>query len=119
MSHPTPEHHTPQYFNQGSGPGGAHPRPVYVVRKSVLLSYILWLFLGLFGIHKFYLRAPFTGIFYLILHGLGWLLAPIFVGYFFFALLGLLMFIDLFTIPFRVGLINAAETSRVNNRRRF
>ncbi|WP_082470552.1 MULTISPECIES: TM2 domain-containing protein [Micrococcales] len=114
MSHPQPEHHSPQYINHDGG-----PRPVYVVRKSVLLSYILWFFLGVFGIHKFYLRAPFMGIFYLILHGLGWLLAPILVGYVFFALLGLLMLIDLFTIPVRVGLINAGETARLNNRRRF
>ena len=50
---------------------------------------------------------------------LGWLLAPVLVGYLFFALLGVLMFIDIFTIPFRVGLINAGETARVAGPRRF
>ncbi|MDO4916453.1 MAG: TM2 domain-containing protein [Rothia sp. (in: high G+C Gram-positive bacteria)] len=119
-----PEHYTPQYINNhqrnpfapsyGLGGPGYQSQPTYVIhQKSVLISYLLWFFLGVFGAHKFYLRQPMMGIFYLILHGLGWLTAPIFIGYGFFVLLGLLLFIDLFTMPIRVGLMNSLANRRI------
>jgi hypothetical protein len=43
-------------------------------RKSLGLAYVLWLFLGLFGAHRFYLRAGRTGFWLLALHLGGWLL---------------------------------------------
>lgn len=119
-----PEHYTPQYINNhqrnpfapsyGLGGSGYQAQPTYVIhQKSVLISYLLWFFLGVFGAHKFYLRQPMMGIFYLILHGLGWLTAPIFIGYGFFFILGLLLFIDLFTVPIRVGLMNSLANRRI------
>ncbi len=54
--------------------------------KSVGLTYVLWFFLGLLGLHKFYLGKVVWGLVYLFtagLFGLGW-------------------FIDLFTIPAQV-----------------
>lgn len=114
-----PEHFTPQYINNQRNPfapsyGLNNQQPTVVVKqKSLIIAYILWFFLGLFGIHKFYLRQPLMGIFYLSLHGIGWLTAPIFIGYFFFGLLGLLLLLDIFTMPIRVGLMNSFATRRV------
>jgi len=45
--------------------------------KSLAFAYFLWLFLGVFGAHRFYLGRWFTGFLYLISYGffgLGWLL---------------------------------------------
>lgn len=43
-------------------------------RKSLGLAYLLWFFLGLFGAHRFYLRAGRTGFWLLALHVGGWAL---------------------------------------------
>jgi TM2 domain-containing membrane protein YozV len=44
--------------------------------QSLLLTYVLWLFGGLFGLHKFYLGRPFIGLLYFFTGGLflvGWI----------------------------------------------
>lgn len=60
------------------------PKPDLVVyeasRKSVLVAYLLWFFLGLFGAHRFYTRAGKTGWGLLALHVGGWLLVGL--GYY-------------------------------------
>lgn len=61
--------------------------------KSLLVAYILWLLLGIFGAHKFYLRRPLMGALYFCTAGLiviGWL-------------------IDLFTLPQQVDAYNVAD----------
>ncbi|NLY90683.1 MAG: TM2 domain-containing protein [Firmicutes bacterium] len=84
-------------------------------RKSTLTAYLLWLFLGTLGIHKFYLGKTAWGIVYLLLTVFGWstggagLLLVLTgemeaermatVGLVLLALLGLFLLIDLFTIP--------------------
>ncbi|MEX3611417.1 TM2 domain-containing protein [Rothia sp. LK2588] len=118
-----PEHYTPQYlpnpnqrnpFAPSYGLGATAGRPVYVVhQKSLLISYLLWFFVGVFGGHKLYLRQPFMALLYLTLHGLAWLLMPIGIGLIFAGLLGILMFVDLFTMPIRVGIMNALARPRM------
>jgi len=54
--------------------------------KSLLLSYLLWLVGGLFGLHKFYLGRPIMGLLYFFTGGL------FFVGW----------RVDLFTLPRQV-----------------
>jgi TM2 domain-containing membrane protein YozV len=95
----------------GGGRGAPYPGPpvVNVVGgKSVVLAYVLWLFLGWLGIHKFYLRQPVWGLIYLFLGGLGWTLAGVGVGILFLIPWMLLMFVDVFTMPFRTALVNAS-----------
>jgi TM2 domain-containing membrane protein YozV len=61
--------------------------------KSIGIAYVLWFFLGLLGIHRFYLNRVGTGILWLLtggLLGIGWL-------------------VDLFLIPGMVRRANLEE----------
>lgn len=45
-------------------------------RRSLIIAYLLWFFLGIFGIHRFYLGRPISGVIYFLtggLLGVGWL----------------------------------------------
>jgi hypothetical protein len=70
--------------------------------KSLLLSYVLWFFGGLVGLHKFYLGRPFVGLLYFFTGGLfmlGWL-------------------VDFFTLPRQVRIANLLrqnETDRLSS----
>lgn len=68
-------------------------------RKSVLLAYLIWFFLGLFGVHRLYLGRIVSGLGMLALHGISWVLAFILIGYIGFAFLGLWWLIDALLIP--------------------
>lgn len=70
--------------------------------KSKTTAYLLWLFLGVFGVHKFYLGRIGMGILYLFTAG--------FFG------IGLL--IDLFTLGNEVDTYNALAIARANRRAR-
>lgn len=68
-------------------------------KKSALLAYVLWFFLGFFGIHRMYLGRVGSGIAMLILHGLSWLTYVILIGWIGFGILGLWWLIDALLIP--------------------
>ena len=68
-------------------------------RKSALLGYILWFFLGFFGVHRMYLGRVGSGIAMLVLHGLSWLAWWILIGWLGFGILGLWWLIDALLIP--------------------
>ncbi|EFC39089.1 TM2 domain-containing protein [Naegleria gruberi] len=45
--------------------------------KDVMIAYLLWFFVGMLGIHRFYLDSPVMGIVYFLtggLCGIGWLI---------------------------------------------
>ena len=79
-------------------------------KKSALVAYLLWLFLGWLGAHRFYLRRYLSGFIMFVLWAVGTLLTIIFVGYLVLAIPVLVWLIDLFLIPgivrrFNEGLI--------------
>ena len=68
-------------------------------KKSALIAYLLWFFLGLFGVHRLYLGRVGSGIGMLVLHGISWVLAWVLIGYLGFAVLGLWWLVDALLIP--------------------
>ena len=66
-------------------------------KKSIIVCYLLWFFLGVFGVHKFYLGKTAMGVIYLLTGGL----------------LGIGWFIDLFLIPFQVAAYNNNPYNRM------
>ena len=61
-----------------------------MLKRELWIVYLLWFFLGLFGIHKFYLNKFGWGIIYIMTGGIfliGWI-------------------VDLFTIPMQVRAYN-------------
>lgn len=80
-------------------------------KKSLLIAYLLWWFLGAFGVHRFYLGRVASGIFMLLLSVVSGVLTLVLVGYLGLALIAAWWFVDAFLIPGMVrghnmGLIN-------------
>ncbi len=61
--------------------------------KNIAVAYALWWFLGFFGIHRFYLARPKTGLAQVLLLALGWL--PLFLGW---IILGIWWLIDAYFV---------------------
>jgi len=62
--------------------------------KNLGIAYILWFFLGLFGVHHFYLGKIGRGIAYLLTAGV----------------FGILWIVDLFTLPSQVRMVNTQRS---------
>ena len=75
-------------------------------KKSTGAAYLLWLFLGGFGAHRFYLGQTGTAVAQLLLLLLGWI--PFGIGW---IVLGLWLFVDLFLIP---GIISQRNMELIN-----
>lgn len=68
--------------------------------KSVRKAYIFWLLLGFAGGHRFYLGYIASGIFQLLMTGLGAILALVNpIGYFVLVVPGLWILVDAFIVP--------------------
>ena len=68
--------------------------------KSVLVAYILWIFLGGIGVHNFYIGRTKLGICEIALSFLGFIfIFAAGLGIIFLIPLGVMLFIDLFIIP--------------------
>lgn len=79
--------------------------------KSTGAAYIIWLFLGGLGGHRFYLGRTGSGVAMLILFILGWVLLPVGVGAFCLIIVGIWAIVDAFLIP---GMI-ANHKNKVRN----
>lgn len=85
-------------------------------KKSALLAYVLWFFLGWFGVHRFYLGRVVSGIVMLVLWGLSWLLHFILIGFLGFAVIGLWWLIDALLIPGMTRSYNEDSIDRLSYR---
>lgn len=65
--------------------------PALLPPKSMYITYLLWLFLGVFGVHQFYMGKMGRGILYLLTGGV----------------FGIMVIVDLFTIPGQLRNVNA------------
>lgn len=81
--------------------------------KNTLLAYVLWFFVGYLGIHKFYLRAPISGVCYLGLFVVGDLLWLVGLGWLLHIPLSILLIIDIFIIPGRVNRVNNGDAREI------
>jgi len=84
-------------------------RQVIIVKeeKSMGLAYVLLIFLGMLGIHRFYLGRIGTGVTQLLLCLVGWTTAWILIGFFPLGILWIWLFIDLFLTAGMVRASNA------------
>ena len=71
--------------------------------KSPLVAYLLAILLWGFGAHRMYLGRWVSGLIMLAMSGLGWLTAPILIGWPLLGLVWVWAVIDLFLIP---GMVN-------------
>ncbi|MGR3634226.1 MAG: TM2 domain-containing protein [Limimaricola soesokkakensis] len=82
--------------------------------KSVGVAYLLLIFLGGLGVHRFYLGRTGSGVAMLLLFVLGWLTAIFIIGYLFLLSVGIWWLVDLFLIPGMVASDSAALRSRLS-----
>jgi TM2 domain-containing membrane protein YozV len=68
-------------------------------KRSALIAYILWFFLGWFGVHRFYLGRAISAVIMLVLLGISWVLHFVLIGFLGFAIIGLWWLIDALLIP--------------------
>ena len=87
-------------------------------KKSQGVAYLLWLFLGGFGGHRFYLGRTGSAVFQLILGVLGWMTIWVGVGLIFFFPLGIWLIVDLFLIPGIAQEHNTKLVSQLNGQAR-
>ena len=68
-------------------------------KKSTLVAYLLWFFLGWFGVHQFYLGNTIAGILYIVFSVIGGATFHLGFGVILIGLVGLGWLVDLFRIP--------------------
>jgi TM2 domain-containing membrane protein YozV len=68
-------------------------------KKSLGIAYLLLIFVGSLGLHHFYLGNTNKGIAYLATLIIGGALSVVLVGLAVLAVLGVILFVELFTLP--------------------
>ncbi len=63
-------------------------------KKDMVLAYIIWFFLGTFGVHRLYIGKTISGILMAIFHICAWALTIVFVGFIGLAIIGVIWLID-------------------------
>ena len=77
--------------------------------KNIIFAYALWFFLGYFGIHRFYLEKPGTGLAQLLLNVVGFITAFFGVGFFLIAIWFVWWALDAYYVQKYVSENNASK----------
>lgn len=90
-----------------------------IEKKSLLVAYLLWFFLGYVGAHRFYLGRPLSGFIMFAFSGVVLLLSLVSFGLlgFLWALVGLWWLIDALLIPGIAAGRNSDIADRILGRR--
>lgn len=83
-------------------------------RRSALLAYVLWFFLGFAGAHRMYAARVPSGLIQLLVHGIGWLTTPILIGWLFVGIWAVWWVIDALLIPAWIRDYNLEVARRVS-----
>ncbi|TMV06375.1 TM2 domain-containing protein [Ruegeria sediminis] len=84
-------------------------------KKSTGVAYLLWLFLGGLGGHRFYLGRTGSAVTMLILSILGWATVAFMVGLVLLIPLGIWLLVDAFLIPGMIREDAEAKRARIAN----
>ncbi len=84
-------------------------------RKSVLLAYVIWFFLGYGGVHRMYLGRWGSGLAMLAIFGLSWILMPVLIGWPIFVFILIWWLLDALLIP---GIARSADDRLIQSLRR-
>jgi TM2 domain-containing membrane protein YozV len=85
-------------------PGDAQTMMMYDIRKkSMVLAYLLWWFLGTFGAHRFYIGRTGSAVAMLLIMLFSFVMVFIVIGIFGFIAIGIWWLIDAFLI---YGMVN-------------
>ena len=82
-------------------------------KKSAVVAYILWFFLGGFGAHRFYLGRTGSAVALLALFITSLLLTVVLIGGFGLIVVGIWLIVDAFLIPGMVAEDNRKLTQRI------
>ncbi|MDE2515646.1 MAG: TM2 domain-containing protein [Rhodospirillales bacterium] len=82
-------------------------------KRSTLIAYLLWFFVGIFGVHRFYLKRTGSAIAQLVITLISIPLAFIGIGVFGYLIVGIWVLVDAFLIPGMVRGYNNALISRL------
>lgn len=90
-----------------------------IEKKSLLVAYLLWAFLGYVGAHRFYLGRPLSGVLMLALSGIVLLITLVSFGLlsFLWFIVAVWWFIDALLIPGMAASRNTDIADRVFGRR--
>jgi TM2 domain-containing membrane protein YozV len=82
-------------------------------KKSALIAYLLWFFLGGLGVHRFYLGRTGSGIAMAIISVLSWITVYIGIGFIGLAVIGIWWLVDAFLIPGITTRVNQELATRL------
>lgn len=82
-------------------------------KKSLVVAFLLWFFLGYLGAHRFYAGKTLTAIVQLVLSLIGAALSVAGIGFVVLGVVGIWLFIDIFLLPGLIRNHNVALASRL------
>lgn len=111
-----PQYHPAAYPHPGVGPDAQQMMLYDANKKSAMVAYALWFFLGMFGAHRFYLDRSGSGAAQLLLTIGSFILLAIVIGAFSLLAVAVWVLVDAFMIPDWVREYNNRLIARMNYR---